>query len=102
MHSGLLALLRTWLVHARPWQQLLAGAVVVGAGVALAVLGHLGGVALVIAGLIVARPAITAPLHRTRATICRASPARGPQRPLTEQPVSDSGDRAGNRTPEDA
>jgi hypothetical protein len=101
MHSGLLVLLRTWLIHARPWQQLLAGAIVAGIGVALAVLGHLGGVALVIAGLIVARPAITVPLHRTRAIISRAFPARGSQRPLTE-PGSDSGDCAGDRTPEGA
>ena len=100
MHSGLVVLLRTWLIHARPWQQLLAGAIVAGAGVVLAVLGHLGGVALVIAGVIVARPAITAPLHRTWVTIRRAFPARGSQRPLTEQPGSASGDCAGDRTPE--
>lgn len=102
MHSGLLVLLRTWLINARPWQRLLAAAIVAGAGAALAVLGHLGGVALVIAGVIVARPAITVPLHRARATICRLSPARGARRPLTEQPGSDAGDRAGNRTPENA
>ena len=37
------ALLRAWLMNARPWQRLLAGAIVAGAGVALEVLSHLAG-----------------------------------------------------------
>jgi hypothetical protein len=59
------AVLRAWLMNARPWQQLLAGAIVAGAGVALEVLSHLAGAVLVSAGVIVALPAISGPLHRT-------------------------------------
>jgi hypothetical protein len=57
--------LRTWLMNARPWQRLLAGVIVAGAGVALEVLSHLAGAVLVSAGVIVALPAISGPLHRT-------------------------------------
>ncbi len=65
---------RAWLMNARPWQQLLAGAIVAGAGAALqitfgdgqlAFLSHLAGAVLVSAGVIVALPAISGPLHRT-------------------------------------
>ena len=75
------ALLRAWLLNARPWQQLLAGAIAASAGVALqitfghgqfAVLGHLAGAVLVSAGVIVALPAISGPLHRTWVTVRRA------------------------------
>jgi hypothetical protein len=67
------AWLRAWLMNARPWQQLLAGAIAAGAGVALqlgrvwhmAVLSHLAGAVLVSAGVIFALPAISGPLHRT-------------------------------------
>jgi len=101
------ALLRAWLTNARPWQQLLAGAIVAGAGVALqlgrvwhlAVLSHLAGAVLVSAGVIVALPAISAPLHRTWVTGRRAFPGRGSPRPLAEQPGPDPGDCAGDRTP---
>jgi Domain of unknown function (DUF1707) len=66
--------LRAWRVNARRWQQLLAGAIVLGAGAALqitfgggqlAVLSHLAGAVLVSAGAIFALPAISAPLRRT-------------------------------------
>jgi hypothetical protein len=88
------ALLRAWLTNARPWQRLLAGAIVAGAGAALqlgrvwhmAVLSHLAGAVLVSAGLIFALPAISGPLHRTWVTVRRACPVRGSQRPLAEQP----------------
>ena len=70
------ALLRAWLMNARPWQRLLAGAIVAGAGVALDVLSHLAGAVLVSAGVIFALPAISGPLHRTRVIVRRAFPAR--------------------------
>jgi len=76
------ALLRAWLMNARPRQRLLAGAIVAGAGVALEVLSHLAGAVLVSAGVIFALPAISGPLHRAWVTVRRAFPVRGPQRPL--------------------
>jgi hypothetical protein len=51
--------LRARLMSARPWQQLLAGAIVAGAGVALGLLSHLAGGVLVAAGVIFALPAIS-------------------------------------------
>jgi hypothetical protein len=61
------ALLRAWLINARPWQRLLAAAIVAGAGVAFQVLSyltgavrglsHLAGAVLVSAGVIFALPA---------------------------------------------
>jgi hypothetical protein len=60
------ALPRAWLRNARPWQRLLAGAIIAGAGVAFEVLSHLtgavpglshlAGAVLVSAGVIVALP----------------------------------------------
>ena len=92
------ALLRAWLANARPWQRLLAGAIVAGAGAALqlgrvwhmAVLSHLAGAALVSAGVIFALPAISGPLHRTRVTVRRAVPVRCSPCPLAEQPQARS------------
>jgi hypothetical protein len=90
------ALPRAWLRNARPWQRLLAAAIVAGAGVALenlshltgAVpgLSHLAGAVLVSAGVIVALPAISGPLHRMWVIVRRAFRVRGSQRPLAEQP----------------
>ena len=85
--------LRAWLMNARPWQQLLACAIVAGAGAALqlgrvwhmAVFSHLAGAVLVGAGAIVALPAISGPLHRTWVIVRRAFPVRGSHRPLAEQ-----------------
>jgi hypothetical protein len=103
--------LRAWRRNARPWQQLLAGAIAAGAGAALQlgriwpvvpVVSHLAGAVLVSAGVIVALPAISGPLHRTWVIVRRAFPVRGSQRPLAEQPGPDPGDCAGDRTPEDA
>ena len=74
------ALLRAWLANARPWQRLLAGAIVAGAGAALDVLSHLAGAVLVSAGVIVALPAISGPLHRTWVTVRRALPRRAAAR----------------------
>ena len=74
------ALLRAWLRNARPWQRLLAGAIVAGAGMALQVLSHLAGAVLVSAGVIVALPAISGPLHRTWVTVRRALPRRAAAR----------------------
>ena len=74
------ALLRAWLRNARPWQRLLAGAIVAGAGMALQVFSHLAGAVLVSAGVIFALPAISGPLHRTWVTVRRAFPVRGPRR----------------------
>jgi hypothetical protein len=65
-------------------------------------LSHLTGAVLVSAGVIVALPAISGPLHRTRVIARRAFPVRGSPRPLAEQPRPDPGDCAGDRTPEDA
>jgi hypothetical protein len=86
------ALLRAWLMNARPWQRLLVGAIVAGAGVALDVLSHLAGAVLVSAGVIFALPAISGPLHRTWVIVRCAFPVRGSQRPLAEQPGPDPGD----------
>jgi len=96
------ALLRAWLMNVRPWQWLFVGAIVAGAGMAIEVLSHLTGAVLVSAGVIVALPAISGPLHRTRVIARRAFPVRGSPRPLAEQPRPDPGDCAGDRTPEDA
>ena len=99
-------------MNARPWQRLLAAAIVAGAGVALQVLSHLtgavpglshlAGAVLVSAGVIVALPAISGALHRTWVIVRRAFPVHGSQRPLAEQPGPDPGDYAGGRTPGDA
>jgi Domain of unknown function (DUF1707) len=79
------ALPRAWRVNARPWQQLLAGAIVAGAGAALqitfghgqfAVLRHLTGALLVSAGVVFALPAISGPLHRTWVIVRRTFSVR--------------------------
>lgn len=80
------ASLRAWLMNARPWQRLLAGAIVAGAGAALEALSHLAGAVLVSAGVIVALPSISGPLHRTWVIVRRTLPVRRSQRPLAEQP----------------
>jgi len=86
------AALRAWRRNARPWQQLLAGAIAAGAGAALQlgriwhvvpVLSHLAGAVLVSAGVIVALPAISGRLHRTWVIVRRVFPVRGSPRPLT-------------------
>jgi len=102
------AFLRAWLSNARPWQRLLAGAIVAGAGAALQVLSqltgavhglsHLAGAVLLSAGVIFALPAISGPLHRTRVIVRRAFPVRGSPRPLAEQPGPDPRDWAGDGT----
>ena len=95
------ALLRAWLMNARPGQRLLAGAIVAGAGMAIEVLSHLTGAVLdglshltgavlVSAGVIVALPAISGPLHRAWVTVRCAFPARCSPRPLAEQPQARS------------
>jgi hypothetical protein len=87
-------------MNARPGLRLLAGAIVAGAGMAIEVLSHLTGAVLdglshltgavlVSAGVIVALPAISGPLHRTWVIVRRAFPVRGSQRPLAEQPRPD-------------
>ena len=106
------ALPRAWLRNARPWQLLLAGAIIAGAGVAFEVLSHLtgavpglshlAGAVLVSAGVIVALPAISGPLQRTRVIVRRAFPVRGSQRPLAEQPGPIPETVPGDRTPGDA
>jgi Domain of unknown function (DUF1707) len=90
------ASLRAWLMNAPPWQRLLAGAIAAGAGAALEVLSHLAGAVLVSAGVVVALPAISGPLHRTRVIVRRAFPVRRSQRPLAEQPGPAPGDRTGD------
>jgi len=93
----LTAPLRAWRRNARPWQQLLAGAIAAGAGAVLQlgriwpvvpVVSHLAGAVLVSAGVIVALPAISRSLHRTRAIVRRAFPVRGSPRPLTRPRAS--------------
>jgi hypothetical protein len=54
------------------------------------------------AGVILALPAISGLLHRTRVIVRRAFPVRGSQRPLVEQPGPDPADCACDRTPGDA
>lgn len=61
-----IAPLRAWLMNARPWQQLVAGAIFAGAGAALEVLSHRVGAVLVSAGVILAVPAISRLVHRTQ------------------------------------
>ena len=89
--------LRAWRRNARPWQQLLAGAIAAGAGAVLQlgriwhvvpVVSHLAGAVLVSAGVIVALPAISRSLHRMRVIVRRAFPVRGSPRPLTRPRVS--------------
>jgi Domain of unknown function (DUF1707) len=59
------ARVRAWLRNARQWQQVLAGACFAGAGAALEIVSRLAGAILVSAGVIVALPAISAPIRRT-------------------------------------
>ena len=80
MHSGPLVLLRIWLLHAKPWQQALAGAVVLSGGVVLVVLGQLVGLLLVVVGVFFALPVISGPSYRTWATVRRALPWPGTDR----------------------
>jgi hypothetical protein len=84
--------LRAWRRNAGPWQQLLAGAIVAGAGATLQlgqiwpgvpVLSHLAGAVLVSAGVIVALPAISRSLRRTWVIVRRAFPVRRSPRVLT-------------------
>ncbi len=106
------ALLRAWLINARPWQRLLAAAIVASAGVAFQVLSyltgavrglsHLAGAVLVSAGVIFALPAISGPLRRTRVIVRRAFPVRGSQRSLAEQPGPIPETVPSDRTPRDA
>jgi hypothetical protein len=90
--------LRAWRRNARPWQQLLAGAITAGAGAALQlgriwpvvpVVSHLAGAVLVSAGVIVALPAISRALHRMRLIVRRALPVRSSPRPLTRTAPAD-------------
>lgn len=69
MHSGLLAVLRGWLLHASPWQRLLISLTALLAGVAvIVVLGRPGGAALILFGVLSG-----APLRATlRARVARA------------------------------
>ncbi len=73
--------LQAWLRNARPRRRVLAGAIAAAAGVAVqlgrawagvAVFSHLAGAVLVSAGVIVALPAISGLLRRTRVTVRRA------------------------------
>jgi Domain of unknown function (DUF1707) len=66
--------LRAGLRKARPWQQLLAGAIVAGAGAALEILSHPAGAVLVSAGAIVALPAMSRLLRRTWRAVRRTFP----------------------------
>jgi Domain of unknown function (DUF1707) len=66
--------LRGGLMRARPWQQLLAGAILAGAGAALEVLSQPAGAVLVSAGAILALPAISRVLRRTWRAVRRAFP----------------------------
>jgi len=84
--------LRAWRRNARPWQQLLAGAITAGAGVALQlgriwpvvpVVSHLAGAVLVSAGVIIGLPAISGAPHRTWVILRHAFPVRGSPHPLT-------------------
>ena len=104
------ALLRAWLTNARPWQQLLAGAIVAGAGAALqlgriwhmAVLSHLAGAVLVSAGVIIALPAISGPLHRTWVIVRRAFSGARLAALAGRTARAEPGDGAGDPTPGDA
>jgi hypothetical protein len=59
------AQMRAWLRNARRWQQALAGTCLAGARAALEIVSHLAGAVLVSAGVIVALPAMSAPIRRT-------------------------------------
>ena len=87
--------LRAWRMNARPWPQLLAGAIAAGAGAALQlgrfwpvapVLSHLTGAVLVSAGVILALPAISGSLHRVT---CARRPSLRPGRtPRSASPAA--------------
>jgi Domain of unknown function (DUF1707) len=80
---------RAWLMKARPWQQLVAGAIVAGVGAALRVtlgegefagLSHRAGAVLLSAGVIVALLAISRLIHRARVIMRRAPRISGAAR----------------------
>jgi ribosome-associated heat shock protein Hsp15 len=59
VHSGPIVILRLWLRHAPPWQQLLIGVASIAAGVSLiAVVGQLAGLPLVAFGALSAAPVL--------------------------------------------
>jgi hypothetical protein len=61
MHSGPLVLLRMWLFHARPWQQLLVCIAFMVAGAGLVVLtGQAAGALMIVFGALLACPALKA------------------------------------------
>jgi hypothetical protein len=61
MHSGPLVILRMWLVHARPWQQLLICGVFIVGGLGLVVLtGQPAGALLAVFGVLFGLPALKA------------------------------------------
>jgi hypothetical protein len=68
------ARVRARLISARPWQQVLAGAILAGAGAALEIRSQQAGAVLLTAGVILALPAISRALHRIRVIVRRAFP----------------------------
>jgi hypothetical protein len=57
MHSGPLAFLRVYLLHAKPWQQLIICAGLILAGAVLVVFsGDIGGILLIMFGVVAGGP----------------------------------------------
>jgi hypothetical protein len=52
MHSGLLMAVRRYLLHARPWQQVLVCVALFAIGVALMTVGLFGGAAMIVVSLL--------------------------------------------------
>ncbi len=58
--------LRMALIHAKPWQRYLICVVMIGGGIALAMVGHIAGIILSLAGCFMAWKMITYRLRRHR------------------------------------
>jgi hypothetical protein len=66
MHSGPLMVTRIYMLHAKPWQQLLICAVFVAVGAALMAFGEWTGVIPIVFGVFLALPIVSGWLYSAR------------------------------------